>query len=117
MKSANASRAGAMTKTTGKEQTNAAQKTQAKTDAVTLLKTDHRKVEQLFAQFESAQDEQKKQLVQQICKELVIHTKLEEELFYPACRDHGVEDDLMNEAQVEHDGQGPDRRSDARPAW
>src|SRR3954462_848434 len=81
------------------------QKKQGKSDAASLLKADHRKVEQLFAQFEqSGEEEKKRELVRQICTELVIHTKLEEEIFYPACRDKQVEDDLLDEAQVEHDG-------------
>src|ERR1700744_5195109 len=36
--------------------------------------------------------------------ELIIHSMLEEEIFYPACREAGVEDDMMDEAEVEHDG-------------
>ena len=73
-------------------------------DAIAMLKADHRKVEELFARFESAKGVQKKQdLVGQICKELTIHTILEEDIFYPSCRDK-VEDDLLDEAFVEHDG-------------
>jgi hypothetical protein len=73
-------------------------------DAEKLLRADHRKVEGLFTQAEKAENAQKKTLVQQICLELVLHTKLEEELSYPACREKGVEDDDLDEAQVEHDG-------------
>jgi hypothetical protein len=74
-------------------------------DAETLLKADHRKVEQLFQQFEGADDAgKKKQLVRQVCLELIVHTKLEEEIFYPACREKGVEHEMLDEAQVEHDG-------------
>src|SRR4051794_1556804 len=73
--------------------------------AIEMLKQDHRKVEGLFQQFEQADDEQQKeQLVEQICSELIIHMRLEEGLFYPACREAGVEDDKMDESQVEHDG-------------
>lgn len=76
-----------------------------KSDAVSLLKADHRKVEQLFAQFEQTKDDaQKKQIVRQVCTELIIHTRIEEELFYSACREKDVEDDTLDEAQVEHDG-------------
>jgi hemerythrin superfamily protein len=74
-------------------------------DAVSLLKADHRKVEEIFASFEKSEDDDEKQrLVRQVCTELIIHTKLEEELFYPACREKDVEDDMLDEAQVEHDG-------------
>lgn len=73
-------------------------------DAVTLLKTDHQHVLELFSQYESASElKKKRQLAQQICVELIHHTALEEELFYPACREHGVEDGALDEAQVEHD--------------
>jgi len=73
-------------------------------DAVALLKADHRKVEDLFAQFEAAKsDGKKKSLAEQICMELTVHTKIEEDVFYPACKG-AVEDDLLKEAYVEHDG-------------
>jgi len=73
-------------------------------DAVALLKADHRKVEGLFKKAEKAKAGAKEKLVEQICNELVIHTMLEEEIFYPACRGEDVEEDMMDEAQVEHDG-------------
>ena len=73
-------------------------------DAVALLKADHRKVEGLFKKAEKAKGGAKEKLVEQICNELIIHTMLEEEIFYPACRGEDVEEDMMDEAQVEHDG-------------
>ena len=74
-----------------------------KPDAIALLKADHRKVEELFAQFEKARGlERKRALATQICTELTVHTVIEEEIFYPACKGK-VEDDLVNEAYVEHD--------------
>jgi hemerythrin superfamily protein len=73
-------------------------------DAVALLKEDHRTVEDLFAQFEKAGGEGRKQkLATQICLELSVHAKIEEEIFYPACEGK-VEEDLLKEAFVEHDG-------------
>lgn len=73
-------------------------------DAVALLKADHRKVEELFAQFEKASGDGRKQsIAEQICKELSIHASIEEEIFYPACEGK-VEEDLLKEAYVEHDG-------------
>jgi hemerythrin superfamily protein len=75
-----------------------------KLDAVALLKADHRKVEDLFAKFETANgDGKKKALAEQICMELTVHTKIEEDIFYPACEGK-VEEDLLKEAYVEHDG-------------
>jgi hemerythrin superfamily protein len=72
-------------------------------DALALLKEDHREVEKLFKDYESAKGEgRKEKLARQICLELTIHTKIEEEIFYPACKDK-VEEDLLKEAYVEHD--------------
>ncbi|HEY4075459.1 MAG TPA: hemerythrin domain-containing protein, partial [Rhizomicrobium sp.] len=76
----------------------ASEKTQ---DAIALLKADHRKVEELFEKYESARSK-KADLAKQICMELTIHTMIEEEIFYPACREAGVESDMMDEANVEH---------------
>ncbi len=73
-------------------------------DAVALLKADHRKVEDLFEKFENAKgDGAKKKLAEQICLELKIHAMIEEEIFYPACEGK-IEEDLLKEAYVEHDG-------------
>ncbi len=75
-----------------------------KPDAIALLKADHRKVEGLFAQFEAAKSAGgKKTLAEQICLELTVHTRIEEDVFYPAC-EGAVEADLLKEAHVEHDG-------------
>src|SRR6476619_5155671 len=73
-------------------------------DAVALLKEDHRTVADLFAQFEQASgDGRKQKLATQICLELSVHTRIEEEIFYPACEGK-VEEDMLKEAYVEHDG-------------
>ena len=72
-------------------------------DAIELLKGDHRKVEELFKEFESAKGEgRKEKLARQICIELSVHTAIEEEVFYPAC-EGAVEGDLLKESYVEHD--------------
>lgn len=73
-------------------------------DAIALLKADHRKVEGLFADYEKARNtERKRTLAGQICLELTVHSKIEEDVFYPACRENGVDEDMMDEANVEHD--------------
>jgi hemerythrin superfamily protein len=73
-------------------------------DAIALLKADHRTVEALFEKFEKTKSAtQKKKLAQEICQELIIHTMIEEEIFYPACKGE-IEDDTLEEAYVEHDG-------------
>jgi len=82
----------------------AAKEMAEQTDPIALLKTDHRKVEQLFTAFETASSmDQKVELAEEICTELMVHTLIEEEIFYPACEGR-VDDQLLNEAQVEHDG-------------
>src|SRR4051795_9308956 len=73
-------------------------------DAVALLKEDHRTVEELFEKFEKASGEGRKQkLAEEICLELSVHAQIEEEIFYPACEGK-VEEDLLKESYVEHDG-------------
>ena len=75
-----------------------------KPDAIALLKADHRKVEDLFEKFESAKGaERKRALALEICTGLCVHATIEEEIFYPACKGE-VEEDLMSESYVEHDG-------------
>lgn len=76
---------------------------QTYTDAIALLKADHRKVEDLFEQFENARSSSRQKLAHQICTELKIHTIIEEEIFYPALKGK-IEDETYSEAYVEHDG-------------
>ena len=72
-------------------------------DAIALLKDDHRKVADLFEQFENASgDGRKEKLAGQICLELSVHATIEEEIFYPACEGK-VDEDLLKESYVEHD--------------
>ena len=72
-------------------------------DAITLLKEDHRTVEDLFKQFESAKgDGRKRKIAEQIAAELIVHSQIEEEIFYPACEGK-VEEADIKEAYVEHD--------------
>jgi hemerythrin superfamily protein len=74
------------------------------TDAIALLKADHRTVEELFARFEKASGKSRKEeLAREICTELKIHTMIEEEIFYAAFRGK-IEDEILDEAVVEHDG-------------
>jgi len=75
----------------------------ASKDAITLLKQDHREVEKLFKEFESAKgDGRKQKLAHQICLELSVHAELEETIFYPAC-EGTVDEDELKEGYVEHD--------------
>jgi hemerythrin superfamily protein len=77
------------------------------TDAVALIKSDHRKVEQLFREFEDAGDrayKTKQQLVEQIINELEVHATIEEETYYPAVEAKARKDgkELVAEAVEEH---------------
>ena len=72
--------------------------------AISLLKKDHREVDALFDEYEQLAGEgEKLKLFRQIALALKVHIQVEEELFYPAERGE-VEDDLLDEAYVEHDG-------------
>jgi hemerythrin superfamily protein len=74
-------------------------------DAIALLKSDHREVERLFAEFERTDSsEQKRQLAGQICLALRTHTTIEEEIFYPAFLEATDEKDIHHEAEIEHEG-------------
>lgn len=73
-------------------------------DAIALLKADHRAVEALFEEYENARGSARMaKIVEQICTELIVHTMIEEEIFYPAVEGK-IEEDLIDEAYVEHDG-------------
>jgi hemerythrin superfamily protein len=79
------------------------------TDAIELLTQDHKEVKAMFGAFKklkAAEDayEDKAELVEQICTALTIHATVEEEIFYPAVRAAIDDQDLMDEADVEHAG-------------
>ena len=75
-------------------------------DAVELLERQHREVEAMFERFEKMTDRatvSKKKLADEICNALIMHTAIEEEIFYPATREASEEtDDMVDEAVVEH---------------
>jgi hemerythrin superfamily protein len=72
-------------------------------DAIKLLKMDHKEVKGWFDQFEKTDDDKKKEkLARDICQALEVHSKIEEDIFYPAARAADVDDDLLDEADVEH---------------
>jgi hemerythrin-like domain-containing protein len=75
-------------------------------EAIEMLIEDHRKVQKMFKQFEKMKDEgdeqEKRELVEQTCAELKVHTQIEEEIFYPSAREALEEGDLIAEALVEH---------------
>jgi len=78
----------------------------SKPDAIQILTADHREVSKIFEQFEKIKDKydaaKKQSLVKRACDELTIHAQVEEEIFYPALREALEDDDLIDEAEVEH---------------
>ena len=96
-----------------KAKTAAARKTQTKTqsarsegmNAIELLKHDHREVEEYFEEYEDLEDDaEKAELSAKICQALKVHAQIEEEIFYPAAREATRDEDLLDEALVEHAG-------------
>ena len=83
------------------------EKAEAALDAVQLLTDDHKAVKKLFKAYDElvknqAEGTEKQSLAQQICAMLKVHTTIEEEIFYPAAREALEEQDLLDEAAVEH---------------
>jgi hemerythrin-like domain-containing protein len=71
--------------------------------AIALLTEDHDYVKKAFRAFEKMDEEDQPALVKQVLQALKVHTRIEEEIFYPAVRKAIKDEDLMNEAEVEHD--------------
>jgi hypothetical protein len=75
-------------------------------DAVELLIADHRAVSAMFDEFErikDGQDEDRKlELAEDICLALIVHTTIEEEIFYPAFRKATKDEEIVEESIVEH---------------
>ena len=81
--------------------------TRSQADATTLLAKDHKDVKALFKRYEKmakaeAGGSERQELAEQICQMLTVHATIEEEIFYPAVREADVDEDLLDEAEVEH---------------
>ena len=90
-----------------KQSSSQAAKREPKTDALALLTADHKEVKDLLKSYEKlvtaeADDDEKAALATQICSMLTVHATIEEEIFYPAARENIDEQDLLDEAEVEH---------------
>lgn len=91
-------------KASTRKSTRAKASPRSSTNAISILRADHKLVNDLFEQFESTRSSAKKQkIVQQICTELTIHAMVEEEIFYPVVKQALKDDELIPEAIVEHD--------------
>jgi hemerythrin-like domain-containing protein len=77
-------------------------------NAIKILMEDHKKVIGMFDIFDMMQkrgdkdSEAKQLLVETACNALTIHAQIEEEIFYPAAREAIDDEDLLDEADVEH---------------
>ncbi|MFD0666472.1 hemerythrin domain-containing protein [Ramlibacter sp. MAHUQ-53] len=78
-------------------------------DACDLLDADHRAVRKLFKEYEELAGsrargaaQRRLGLARQVCRELVVHAQVEEEIFYPRLRAVIREGALLDEAEVEH---------------
>ncbi|MEO5695573.1 MAG: hemerythrin domain-containing protein [Burkholderiaceae bacterium] len=91
---------GKTTKGKSKNKTTKASKTE---DATAMLRADHKRVSELFGNYEKARStSRKRELVATICTELTVHAQLEEEIFYPAVKKALKDKELVPEATVEH---------------
>ena len=69
--------------------------------AIAMLKADHRVFDRLFNEFEAASGKRKLEIAQELCLRITVHSKIEEEVFYPAISNR-VDEDEIDEAVVEH---------------
>lgn len=74
-------------------------------DALDVLADDHERIAQLFARFDqlASNGPRKASLVERICEQIELHSRIEEEIFYPSVRAAIDDDALMDEAAVEHE--------------
>jgi hypothetical protein len=72
-------------------------------NAVQMIRQDHKKVEGLFKKFAQAKSNgAKKRICDRVIEELEVHTKLEEEIFYPAVQKELGDEEMIEEAEKEH---------------
>ncbi len=77
------------------------------TDAIVLLKQDHKEIRKLFRDFQNAGDgaeKRKGQLVKRIIELLTVHTYVENEVMYPRVREllPDLEDDVLESYEEHH---------------
>ena len=74
-------------------------------DALQLLKDDHEKVKKLLEQGESTTERGEKtrtELLATLLRELTVHERIEEEIFYPALKAHPKAKEIVLEGYEEH---------------
>jgi Hemerythrin HHE cation binding domain len=80
-------------------------KEEQQVNAFDLLEQDHREVEEWFDEYDELRDsdeDRKAELAEKICLALKVHAQIEEEIFYPQAREATEDNDLIDEAVVEH---------------
>ncbi len=78
---------------------------QASRNAFDVLEQDHREVEEWFNEYDElkeSDEDRKAELSEKICLALKVHAQIEEEIFYPQAREASQDNDLIDEAVVEH---------------
>lgn len=102
-RSSSRSKGASRSRTASRRRSDASQRQQ---DAIALLRADHKTVSDMFDEYERRKErlspDKKLEMVQTICRELEVHALIEEEIFYPAARQAVREEDLLDEAEVEH---------------
>lgn len=106
-KKASAKTAAKKSSTASRKAAPAKKTSRARPDATTLLMKDHKDVKALFRRYDKlikadSAGSERKGLAEQICGILTVHATVEEEIFYPAVRAARVDEDLLDEAEVEH---------------
>lgn len=76
-------------------------------DAISLLSSDHREVAELFDRYaalvlRNADADERRSLAEELCTMLLVHARIEEEIFYPAAREALGAAELLDEAEIEH---------------
>lgn len=93
-------------KTTSRSSTSSRGRGSAKTQIIEMLKADHKKVKKAFKEFEKLEPQQDPEsasaLVEQTLADIEVHAELEEQVFYPAARQAIKDEELLEEAEVEH---------------
>jgi hypothetical protein len=99
-----AGRAGELKSSRSRSQNRETKTQAASPSAFELLEQDHREVEEWFDEFDelNEDDDQKAALAEKICLALKVHAQIEEEILYPQAREATKDNDLIDEAVVEH---------------
>jgi hemerythrin superfamily protein len=74
----------------------------SRANALEMLRRDHRDMQTMFHRYDNASEKEQEKLCREMVAALEIHTRIEEEVFYPYVREAAARDDLIEVASVEH---------------